>query len=899
MTDGEEEKKDKLDKDEIPPDTQINSEHQENNDHEVMENNLNSPEQNQEMEEQIQNGGEQMQEGYEHNEEGEEQMQGGEEEGEGEEQMQEGEEEHNQEEEMPNQESEEQMQEGEEQMQGGEEEGEGEGEEQMQEGEEQILNKEGQGVVGPQQYQATLEGRQYQYNQQGQDGQLYQIDQNGQIVRVIQGAQGREEMQKSQKPQKLEMAQQQMYQYQYHNNELEGAQIAQPIYQTIQHNQIIQERQGYQQNPLMPVIPNYQQNQILQGIHNYQQNQMMQGRQILEQNQQQPLYQRQIYEQNQSIRQVNDNSQKYQQKIIKIQKSKGISKSNKVIKPIPIRQISPRRSEPKDSNPKVHLTSNRTSEKKIIFKNMSYTNQNFGMNSQKQSFVINKNEKQFLKTNRSNLENISNNLNKKNLKENLHEFVEIPRSDYDSYEGKEIIFINDGMDTGEYKFIGEKTLLKESYPNKKGIINQEEIMKEITRRNKVKKQKKVTYEIVDKFYTLTDIRGKSIKTGGNNNNDNKKNDFYDNFYNTNNYKNENNNNNNGNNNDQGGDNGKGGNKQNNENAGLGGPGLGAGSGAGLGGPGLGSGSGAGLGGPGSGAGLRGPGLGAGLGGPGLGSGSAAGLGPGSAAGLRGPGLGAGLGAGASSSAKGSYYYQSSSKGGYYQSSSSNKGGYYQSSGGGYSKSGNYKSDNTGNYVEFRKEIPINNIYNYPNINTTYKNTILSIPSDNYSKYLLEQINKIRTDPQSFIGVIEDARANIKKDRFGRLIYDGKIKIALAQGESAFNEAITFLQNCEPMESLEYISYLTVIPPRNEEEIKDKEDLHKKVEDMINEGIIIRSYWKDYIKDPEISFLLMIVDDNGIKSGMRRKDLLDPNMKYIGISSVEINKKFVCYITLSS
>ena len=878
MTDGEEEKKDKLDKDEIPPDTQINSERQENNDHEVNENNLSSPEQNQEMEEQIQNGGEQIQEGYDHNEEGEEQMQGGEEEGEGEEQMQEGEEEHNQEEEMQNQEGEEQIEEGEEQMQGGEEEG--EGEEQIQEGEEQILNKEGQGVVGQQQYQTTLEGRQYQYNQPGQDGQLYQIDQNGQIVRVIQGAQGREEMQKAQQPQKIQITQQQMYQYQYHNNNLEGAQIAQPIYQTIQHNQIIQERQGYQQNPLIPVIPNYQQNQILQGIHNYQQNQMMEGRQILQQNQQQPLYQRQIYEQNQrSIRQVNDNSQKYQQKIIKIQKSKG-SKSNKVIKPIPIRQTSPRRSEPKDSNPKVHLTSNRTSEKKIIFKNMSYTNQNFGMNSQKPSFVINKNEKQILKTNRSNLENISNNLNIKNLKENLHEFVEIPRSDYDSYEGKEIVFINDGMDTGEYKFIGEKTLLKESYPNKKGIINQEEIMKEITRRNKVKKQKKVTYEIVDKFYTLTDIRGKSIKTRDNNNNDNKKNDFYDNFYNTNNYKNENNdnNNNNGNNNDQGGANGKGGNNQNKANAGLGGPG----SGAGLGGPGLGSGLDAG-------AGLRGP-------------GSGAGSGAGAGAGLRGPGLGAGLGAGASASAnaKESYYYQSSSsRGGYYQSSSSNKGGYYQSSGGGYSKSGNYKSDNTGNYVEFRKEIPINNIYNYPNINTTYKNTILSIPSDNYSKYLLEQINKIRTDPQSFIGVIEDARANIKKDRFGRLIYDGKIKIALAQGETAFNEAITFLQNCEPMESLEYISYLTVIPPRNEEEIKDKEDLHKKVEDMINEGIIIRSYWKDYIKDPEISFLLMIVDDNGIKSGMRRKDLLDPNMKYIGISSVEIKKKFVCYITLSA
>ena len=34
-----------------------------------------------------------------------------------------------------------------------------EGEEQIQEWEEQILNKEGQGVIDPQQYQTTLEGK--------------------------------------------------------------------------------------------------------------------------------------------------------------------------------------------------------------------------------------------------------------------------------------------------------------------------------------------------------------------------------------------------------------------------------------------------------------------------------------------------------------------------------------------------------------------------------------------------------------------------------------------------------------------------------------------------------------------------------------------------------------------
>ena len=92
--------------------------------------------------------------------------------------------------------------------------------------------------------------------------------------------------------------------------------------------------------------------------------------------------------------------------------------------------------------------------------------------------------------------------------------------------------------------------------------------------------------------------------------------------------------------------------------------------------------------------------------------------------------------------------------------------------------------------------------------------------------------------------------------------------------------------------------LTVNCPLTEEEIMDKNDLNKKVEIMTQMGTNIRSFWRDVIKDPEISFLLMIIDDNGIKSGLRRKDILSPYMKYIGISSVEIKNNFVCYVTLA-
>ena len=216
------------------------------------------------------------------------------------------------------------------------------------------------------------------------------------------------------------------------------------------------------------------------------------------------------------------------------------------------------------------------------------------------------------------------------------------------------------------------------------------------------------------------------------------------------------------------------------------------------------------------------------------------------------------------------------------------------------KSRNYKrgdNDNIDlrNYLSFNKGISKKNML--INMKQNFKNSIASMPSDNFSRYLLEQINKIRKEPESFIGVIEDAIDNITKDRFGRLIYNGKMKIALAQGKSAFLDAIKYLKNINPMKPLNYVSDLTVIPPQNEKEIKDKNDLKRKVGEMINSGINIKSFWRDVIKDPEICFLLMIVDDSGIKSGMKRKDILNPKMKFIGISSVEINKNFVCYITL--
>ena len=175
-----------------------------------------------------------------------------------------------------------------------------------------------------------------------------------------------------------------------------------------------------------------------------------------------------------------------------------------------------------------------------------------------------------------------------------------------------------------------------------------------------------------------------------------------------------------------------------------------------------------------------------------------------------------------------------------------------------------------------------------------------IPKDNFSKYLLEQINKIRADPQSFIGVIEDAKDNIKTGKKGNFYYNGnKIKVALVEGESAFNEAIEFLKSCKPMEPLIFSKNLIPPSPQNKEELQSKRYLKKCIEKMISDDIRVNSYWRDVINDAEICFLLMIVDDNGDNKGLRRNDILNPNMKEIGISSVEIEGRLVNYFVLSS
>ena len=421
--------------------------------------------------------------------------------------------------------------------------------------------------------------------------------------------------------------------------------------------------------------------------------------------------------------------------------------------------------------------------------------------------------------------------------ENVSELIEIPRSKYKDYMERETIYVSGGMETGEYKFTGQGILITQAEIPQKIIISEEEILKEINRRkNKPKKRKEKKYEILDKFYYKLEFDGKPIRKIEKVENSQKQYEY-----------------------------------EEQQKYIL--------------------------------------------------------------------------------SSKGKAAYQFNSKESQSQQINANNQTQQYSQSQQYSQIQQFDQSRLNNqsqlynqqnqqfnqsqqqfiqsqqqfnqsqsqyqsqaesqsqinqmqikYSQDENSMNVNNKINASNSNSLrYNDLELSSlsPPDNFSKYILEQINIIRTNPQSYINIIENAKSNVIKDKNGRYIYNGKIKIALASGIEAFNNAINFLKTAQPMNKLIFNNYITVDLPKTENEIKYRNDLRLKVENMIDNGIKIKSFWRDIIRDPDISLLMMIVDDNGDKSGMRRKDLLDPNMKYIGINSIDIKGNFVCYITLNT
>lgn len=181
---------------------------------------------------------------------------------------------------------------------------------------------------------------------------------------------------------------------------------------------------------------------------------------------------------------------------------------------------------------------------------------------------------------------------------------------------------------------------------------------------------------------------------------------------------------------------------------------------------------------------------------------------------------------------------------------------------------------------------IKSYYNYPD----------------YSQKIFELINNIRENPSLYANEIENSIINIreeisKKDGKNKIVYKQRVKVALNRGEIAFEEAAKELREISPSKPLIFKKEICIPLPENEEDIKNSEYIKDQV-NLIRKVEKIDVFYKDLIRDPEVSALLMIVDDSNKNPGKKRQAVLDKKFKYIGISSGFVGKSFIAYFSFS-
>ena len=211
----------------------------------------------------------------------------------------------------------------------------------------------------------------------------------------------------------------------------------------------------------------------------------------------------------------------------------------------------------------------------------------------------------------------------------------------------------------------------------------------------------------------------------------------------------------------------------------------------------------------------------------------------------------------------------------------------------------FNGENNENYEEEQQEEELKQNNNDNDKINEEKNTKYS----EYPEKMLILINKIREDPVSYADIIEDSIQNIIEEQDKddetktRIIYKRKVKVALNRGELAFKEAADELRNMNSMPPLELKNDICIPLPEDEDEIKDSSYLREQVR-ILRENTNIDVFFKDLIKVPEVSALLMIVDDSGKNPGKKRQAVLNKDFKYIGISSKFIGKTFIAYFAFA-
>jgi hypothetical protein len=200
-----------------------------------------------------------------------------------------------------------------------------------------------------------------------------------------------------------------------------------------------------------------------------------------------------------------------------------------------------------------------------------------------------------------------------------------------------------------------------------------------------------------------------------------------------------------------------------------------------------------------------------------------------------------------------------------------------------------ENDNKKNENDIKKKIIIKNQYSqrvFELIN------LIRLNPPGYSKTILDNIKYI-----SFESIEETNKNNEMKEIKEFPVFKKKVKVKLYRGEECFLEAADILTNTPPMDELKFDEDIIIPLPDNEKDLKNPEFIKKKVEEIKSHSNI-NAYYKEYIKNPEIAVLLMIIDDTEKSERKKRKSILNKEFKNIGIDSKFIGNNFIAHFSFS-
>lgn len=168
--------------------------------------------------------------------------------------------------------------------------------------------------------------------------------------------------------------------------------------------------------------------------------------------------------------------------------------------------------------------------------------------------------------------------------------------------------------------------------------------------------------------------------------------------------------------------------------------------------------------------------------------------------------------------------------------------------------------------------------------------------DQFSIRALDLINSIRRDPPSYANKILENMQYITVEN-EKKIFKRKVKVLLSRGEEAFKEASNELNQLTPIGDLVMKPEIIIPLPENEDQLNNNLLLRNNV-NIIRKTNNINVYFKNLIKNPEIAVLLLIVDDCANNPGKKRKAILNPEFRKVGINSTFLGSKFISHFSFS-